>query len=58
MRTLKGFCLCVYRKGYNSQYALLLMIEKWKKSLDNGGHAGGILMVLSKSIDTINQFLV
>ena len=42
-----------YRKGYNSQYALLLMIETWKKSLDNGGHAGGILMDLSKPCDTI-----
>ena len=29
--------LCGYRKGYNSQYALIAMIEKWKKSLDNGG---------------------
>ena len=29
--------LCGYRKGYNAQYALIAMIEKWKKSLDVGG---------------------
>ena len=50
--------LCGYRKGCNSQYALLLTIEKWKKSLDNGGHAGGILMDLSKAFDTINHELL
>ena len=50
--------LCGYRKGYNRQYALLLMIEKWKKSLDIGGHAGGILMDLSKAFDTINHELL
>ena len=50
--------LCGYMKGYNSQYALLLMIEKWKESLDNGGHAGGIIMDLSKAFDTINHELL
>ena len=24
--------LCGYRKGYNAQYALIAMIEKWKKA--------------------------
>ena len=33
--------LCGYRRGYNSQYALLAMIERWKMSLDNNGLAGG-----------------
>lgn len=50
--------LCGYRKGYNCQYALLAMIEKWKMSLDSGGHAGGILMDLSKAFDTINHQLL
>ena len=50
--------LCGYRKGYNSQYALLAMIEKWKMSLDNNGFAGGILMDLSKAFDTINHQLL
>ena len=34
------------------------MIEKWKKSLDNHGIAGGILMDLSKAFDTINHELL
>ena len=50
--------LCGYRKGYNTQYALLAMIEKWKMSLDNNGYAGGILMDLSKAFDTINHQLL
>ena len=50
--------LCGYRKGYNSQYALLAMIEHWKMSLDNNGLAGGILMDLSKAFDTINRQLL
>ena len=42
--------LCGYRKGYNTQYALTAMIEKWKEQLDkNGGIAGAILMDLSKA---------
>jgi ribonuclease P/MRP protein subunit RPP40 len=50
--------LCGYRKGYNSQYALLMMIEKCKMSLDNYGFAGGILMDLSQAFDTINHQLL
>ena len=51
--------LCGYRKGFNTQYALLAMIEKWKKCLDgNGGFAGAILMDLSKAFDTINHELM
>ena len=39
--------LCGYKKGYNTQYALIAMIEKWKKHLDkNGGIARTILMDL------------
>ena len=51
--------LCGYRKGFNTQYALLSMIEKWKKCLDGkGGFAGAILMDLSKAFDTINHELL
>ncbi len=50
--------LCGYRKGYNAQYALTAMIEKWKKSLDNKGIGGAILMDLSKVFDTINHELL
>ena len=50
--------LCGYRKGYNAQYALIAMIEKWKKSLDNSGNAGAVLMDLSKAFDTIHHELL
>ena len=50
--------LCGYRKGYNTQYALTLMIEKWKQALDKRGHAGAILMDLSKAFDTLNHELL
>ena len=51
--------LCGYRKGYNTQYALIAMIEKWKKTLDqNSGLCGAILMDLSKAFDTINHELL
>ena len=50
--------LCGYRKGFNSQYALLAMIEKWKECLDKNGFAGAILMDLSKAFDRINHELL
>ena len=50
--------LCGYRKGYNAQYALTAMIEKWKLSIDNSGYAAGVLMDLSKAFDSINHQLL
>ena len=47
-----------FRKGYNSQHCLLLMIEKWKKALDNKKHAGAILTDLSKAFDCITHELL
>ena len=50
--------LCGYRKGFSTQSALLSLIERWKKSLDNHGYAGAMLMDLSKAFDTINHELL
>ena len=33
--------LCGYRKGFSTQYALLSLLEKWKKTIDNKRFAGG-----------------
>ena len=36
--------LCGYRKGFNTQHALIALIEKWKITLDKNGYAGSVLM--------------
>ena len=47
--------LCGYRKGFNSQHALISLIERWRKSLDNKGYRGAVLMDLSKAFDNLNH---
>ena len=46
--------LCGYRKGFSTQFALISLIEKWRKYLNNKGYTGAVLMDLSKAFDTIN----
>ena len=50
--------LCGFRKGFNTQHALISLIEKWKLTLDKHGYAGAILMDLSKAFDTLNHDLL
>ena len=50
--------LCGYRKGYNSQHALIIMLEKSRTLLDNKGFSGAILIDLSKAFDTLNRELI
>ena len=40
--------LCGYKKGFNTQYVLLSLIEKWKKTLDNKGYTGAVLWTYQK----------
>ena len=50
--------LCGYRKGFSTQTALTMLLEKWKKMLDDNGYAGVLLMDLSKAFDAINHELL
>ena len=47
-----------YRKGFNTQTALLSLIKKWKSILDKKGFSGAVLVDLSKAFDTINHELL
>ena len=49
---------CSFRKGYSAQQCLLAMIEKWKKTVDNGGVFGALLTDLSKAFDCIPHDLI
>ena len=37
---------------------LISLIERWRKSLDNKGYGGAVLMDLSKAFDTLNHDLL
>lgn len=47
-----------YRPGFGTQYCLVVMIEAWKKALDEGKVAGAILTDLSKAFDCISHELL
>ena len=49
---------CGFRKGYNTQHALLKCLETCKAAIDNGGFAGARLMDLSKAFDGLNHELL
>ena len=44
---------CAFRKGYNTQYWLLKMLEKWKLPVDKGKSFGALLTDLSKAFDCL-----
>ena len=50
--------LCGFREGYNSEYCLMLMLEKWKRSLDKKNIAGALLTDLSKAFDCLDHELL
>ena len=49
---------CGYRKDFSSQNALISLIERWRKPLDNKGYGGAVLMDLSKAFDILNHDLL
>ena len=50
--------LCGYRKGCNTQQALVSLIEKWKKILDDKGFGGAVLTDMLKDFNTLNYELL
>ena len=50
--------LCAFKKGYNTQHALLRFLETCKMTLDKSGYAGALLMDLSKAFDCIDHELL
>ena len=47
-----------YRKGHSTQQCLLVMIETWRKALDDKKVAGAILTDLSKAFDCLSHELM
>ena len=50
--------LCGFRKGYNTQHALLRLIDKLNKSVDKTEKIGIFMMDLSKAFDCISHDLL
>ena len=46
-----------FRKGHSAQHSLLIMIEKWKRALDENMKVEAIFIVLSMAFDTLNHRL-
>ena len=44
---------CSFRQGHSAQHCLLVMAEKWRQWLDNGGVSGALLTDLSITFDCI-----
>ena len=49
---------CGCRKGFSSQYCLLVMLEKFKEATDQGNQFGVLLTDLSKAFDYIDHKLL
>ena len=49
---------CGFRKGHSTEHCLLVMIEKWKKCLDEKGVCAALLTDLSKAFDCLPHNLL
>ena len=49
---------CGFRKGFSAQHCFIVIIEKWKKSIDQRTNAGALLTDLSKAFDCISHNLL
>ena len=49
---------CGFRKGHSAQHSLIVLLEKWKKSVDQGHVFGALLTDLSKAFDCLPHKLL
>ena len=49
---------CGFRKHFSSQQCLILMLEKWKETLDRKGVSGALLTDQSKAFDCLEHDLM
>ena len=49
---------CGFRKGFSAQHCLIVLIEKWKRAMDQKKYAGLLTSDLSKAFDCINHDLI
>ena len=49
---------CGFRKDHGTQHYLLVMLEEWKKALDNKEGFGALLTDFSKTFDYLNHELL
>ena len=47
-----------FPKGYSAQYCMLLLLEKWKKCIDNKGSVGALMTDTSKAFDSLSHNLL
>ena len=50
--------LCGFRRGFSTQHCIMVMLELFKKGLDQGNAAGALLTDISKTFDCINHELL
>ena len=47
-----------FRKSYGTQHSLVVILEKWKRAIENGECVSILFMDLSKAFDTISHDLM
>ena len=47
-----------FRKGYSTNFAMIILIDKISQALDEGSYVLGIFIDLSKAFDTVNHSIL